>query len=60
MSTVKRWNTEIASCDAVKDMTCVNRVKHGEPETFEEESLFEQHTMACYGFTAWKVVNVEC
>ena len=37
----------------------MNRVKHREPLTFEEESLFEQHTLACYRFTARKVVIVD-
>ena len=59
VSTVQRWNTEIANCDAVKDMTCVNRVKHREPKTFDEETLFERHTIACYGFSARTVVNVD-
>ena len=49
VSTVQRWNTEIANCDAIKDMTCVNKVKHREPKTFVEEKLFEQHTIDCYG-----------
>ena len=39
-------------------MTCVNKVKHREPRTFDDKELFEQHTIACYGFTAKMVVCV--
>ena len=47
VSTVQRCNDEIADCESIKDMTCVNR----DPNKDE----FEQHTIACYGFTTRKV-----
>ena len=46
VSTVQRWNDEIVDCEAIKDMTCVNKVKHREPRTFADKELFEQHTIA--------------
>ena len=58
LSTTQRWNDEIADCDAIKDMICVNNVKHREPKTFVDKDLFEQHTITCYGYTARKVVFV--
>jgi hypothetical protein len=59
VTSVQRWNTEIANCDAIKVKTCVNKIKHREPKTFEDGNQFEQHTIACYGFTARKVLSAD-
>ena len=37
----------------------VNKIKHMEPKTFEDGNQFEQHTIACYGFTARKVLSAD-
>ena len=58
VSSVQRWNTKIANCDAIKVKTCVNKIKHREPKTFEDGNQFEQHTITCYGFTARKFLSV--
>jgi hypothetical protein len=45
VSTTQRWNDEIADCDAIKDMICVNNVKHRESKTVVDKDLFVQHTI---------------
>ena len=59
VSSVQRWKTEIENCDSVKVKTCFNTIRHREPRTFEDGNQFEQHTIACYGFTARKVLSVD-
>ena len=58
VSTVQRWNDEIANCDAIKDMTCINKVKHREYKTFVDKELYEQDRIICYGYISPRVVFV--
>ena len=37
----------------------MNKIRHREPKTFEDGNQFEQHTIACYGFTARMVLSVD-
>ena len=36
----------------VKERTCVNAVKHRQPQVFANQAQHEKHTMACYGHVA--------
>ena len=51
-----RWNEEIADCEAVDDMICVNNVKHRQPITFVENELYEQHRISSYYYRVPRVV----
>ena len=54
VGSVQRWNDEILNCAGVKERTCVNAVKHREPELFANKAQHEKHTMTCYGHVAVK------
>ena len=48
VSTVQRWNDEILNCVGVKERTCVNAVKHRQPQVFANKAQHEKHTVVCY------------
>ena len=54
LATVQRWNDEILNCEGVKERTCVNAVKHREPQIFVSKALHEAHTVECYGHVTVK------
>ena len=56
VATTQRWNEEIADCEAVDDMICVNNVKHRRQITCMEKKLYEQHGISCYDYRAPRVV----
>ena len=56
VATTQRWNKEIADCDAIEDMICVNNAKHRQPITFVNQELHEQHRIICYSYMAIRVI----
>jgi hypothetical protein len=49
---VQTRNDEILNCVGVKERTCVNAVKHRQPQVFATKAQHEKHTVTCYGHVA--------
>ena len=50
-TTTQKWNEEILEDESVKDLLCINEVKHRQPHISRDMNKYEQHRIACDHYT---------
>ena len=56
LTTNQKWNEEIMEDESVKELICINEVKHRQPHISRDMNEYGQQKVACYQYTA-PVVN---